>query len=267
MNNSSSSGIVKKATISILSNLKRDSQTAGNKLCAQTVTTIKNDLLTALSSEDMEFLMPHLELIYIPSNKRLFDYDEKLSYVYFPTTAVIALLYLLADGSTIEIAVVGHDGLLGISALLGEAALGTATVQTAGYAYRLKAAVLKEAFSCNRNLQQVLMRYTQALFEQIAQNAVCNRHYTVDQQLSRWLLSRLDRLPGNTLKMTQAMIAGMLGVRRETITESAGRLQKEGLIQYCRGSITVLNRKGLEVHAGECYQATRRKFELNISNG
>ena len=223
---------------------------------------IKNDLLAALSAEDLQFIMPHLEFVYISFDQQIFDYGDAISHVYFPTTAVIALLYLLENGATAEIAVVGHDGLLGLSALLGGAALGTAVVQCAGYAYKLKVSVLQEAFSRRPNLQQLLMRYMQQLFGQITQNSVCSRHYSVDQQLSRWLLNRLDRLPGNVLKMTQAMIAGMLGVRRETITEAAGRLQQEGLIQYHRGSITVLNRLGLERHAGECYQSDRQDMGL-----
>ena len=218
----------------------------------------KNDLLAELSSDDMAILLPHLELVYVPFAKQLFEYGEKLSYVYFPTTAVIALLYLMADGGTSEIAVVGHDGLVGISALFGELALGTAVVQSAGYAYKLRVSALIEACDRTKKLRELLLSYTHVLLAQVAQNSVSSRHYCVDQQLSRWLLNRLDRLPGNVLESTQAMIANMLGVRRESITGAATRLQQEGLIRYRRGSITVLDRSGLEKRAGECYQTARQ---------
>ncbi|MFZ6876200.1 Crp/Fnr family transcriptional regulator [Undibacterium sp. Di27W] len=222
---------------------------------------MQNDILAALPEDEMAFLRPHLELVHLPFDKELYEYGEKLSHVYFPTTAVVALLYVLADGDITEISVTGHEGLLGISALMGERALGTAMVQCAGDAYKLKTSVLKEANARGGKLQQILMRYTQALFAQMAQNSVCGRHYSVDQQLSRWLLDRLDRLHTNELKVTQEMIANMLGVRRETVTEAAGKLQHEGLIQYKRGNITMLDREGLEAHAGECYRVSKLEFD------
>ncbi|MFZ6743473.1 Crp/Fnr family transcriptional regulator [Undibacterium sp. JH2W] len=222
---------------------------------------MQNDILAALPEDEITFLRPHLELVHLPFDTELYEYAEKLSHVYFPTTAVVALLYVLADGGITEISVTGHEGLLGISVLMGERALGNAMVQCAGNAYKLKASVLKEANARGGKLQQILMRYTQALFAQMAQNSVCGRHYSVDQQLSRWLLDRLDRLHTNELKVTQEMIANMLGVRRETVTEAAGKLQHEGLIQYKRGNITMLDREGLEMHAGECYRVSRREFD------
>lgn len=226
---------------------------------------IQNDILAALPEDELAFLMPHLELVHLPFDKELYEYGAKLSHVYFPTTAIVALLYVLADGDITEIGVTGHEGLLGISALMSERATGTAMVQCAGEAYKLKASILKEANARGGKLQQLLMRYTQALFAQMAQNSVCGRHYSIDQQLSRWLLDRLDRLQGNELKVTQEMIANMLGVRRETVTEAAGKLQQEGLIQYKRGNITMLDREGLEMHAGECYRVSKQEFEQILS--
>ncbi|WP_230412362.1 Crp/Fnr family transcriptional regulator [Undibacterium hunanense] len=228
---------------------------------------IQNDILAALPEDELAFLLPHLELVQLPFDKELYEYGAKLSHVYFPVTAVVALLYVLADGDVTEIGVTGHEGLLGISVVMGERALGTAMVQCAGSAYKLKASVLKEAYARGGKLQQILMRYTQALFAQMAQNSVCGRHYSIDQQLSRWLLDRLDRLYSNELKVTQEMIANMLGVRRESVTEAAGKLQLEGLIQYKRGNITVLDREGLEMHAGECYRVSKQEFDQILSTG
>ncbi len=227
--------------------------------------TMQNDILAALPEDELAFLLPHLELVHLPFDKELYEYGAKLSHVYFPTTAVVALLYVLADGDVTEIGVTGHEGLLGISAVMGERALGTAMVQCAGDAYKLKASVLKEAYARGGKLQQILMRYTQALFAQMAQNSVCGRHYSIDQQLSRWLLDRLDRLHCNEIKVTQEMIANMLGVRRESVTEAAGKLQHEGLIQYKRGNITMLDREGLELHAGECYRVSKQEFDQILS--
>ena len=265
MNKSLGSDIKASAPMATHAVLNRQLQDGKNSLDADDM--MKNDLLAAMSPDELEFLLPHLEAVHVEFDKQLFQYGEKITQVYFPTTAIIALMYLLADGGSSEIAVVGHDGLLGISALLGETAIGTAMVQSAGYAYRLKVGVLKDACQRYPRLQQLLMRYTQILFGQIAQNSVCSRHYSLDQQLSHWLLNRLDRLPTNVLKMTQEMIAGMLGVRRESITEAVGRLQQQGLIQHRRGSITLLNRVGLEKYAGECYQATKHAFNLIMGNG
>ena len=228
---------------------------------------LQNDLLAALPASELAFLLPHLELVHLSVDKELYSYGSKLMHVYFPTTAIIGLLYVLADGASTEIGMTGHEGLLGISALMGESALGTAKVQIDGFAYKLKASVLKEAYNRGSKLQLLLMRYTQALFSQMAQNSVCGRHYAVDQQLSRWLLDRLDRLYTNELKVTQEMIANMLGVRRESITDAAGKLQRAGLIQSRRGNITVLDREGLELHAGECYWVAKREFDKALASG
>jgi CRP-like cAMP-binding protein len=243
--------------------MKRDAKLDA-KLNPRPIGPIQNELLAALPVEELAVLLPHLEFVHLPFDKQLCEYGSKLSYVYFPTTAIVALLYVLADGGMTEIAVIGHEGLVGISVLMGESALGTAMVQSAGHAYRLRASVLKEACANCPGLQQMMMRYTQALFAQMAQNSVCGRHYSIDQQLSRWLLDRLDRLPTNELKVTQEMIANMLGVRRESVTEAAGKLQNEGLIHYRRGNITVVDREGLEAHAGECYRVAKHEFDLML---
>ena len=227
---------------------------------------IQNDLLAALPAKELAFLLPHLEFVDLSFDQKLHDYGDKLSYVYFPTTAIVALLYVLADGGVTEIAVIGHEGMVGISAVMGERAIGTAMVQSQGYAYRLKTSVLKEACNQGGQLQSLMMCYTQALFAQMAQNSVSGRHYSVDQQLSRWLLDRLDRLPTNELKVTHELISNMLGVRRESITEAAGKLQHAGLLKYRRGSITVLDREGLEAYAGECYKVAKQAFDVMLAN-
>lgn len=247
--------------------VKREFSIVSNQLNPRPIGPIQNDLLAALPADELALLLPHLEFVHLPFDKELYAYGSKLTHVYFPTTAIVALLYVLADGGVTEIGVIGHEGLLGISTLMGESALGTAMVQSAGHAYRMKASVLRDVCSHGGKLQQLLMRYTQALFAQMAQNSVCGRHYSIDQQLSRWLLDRLDRLPSNELKVTQEMIANMLGVRRESVTEAAGKLQQEGLIQYRRGNITVLDREGLEMHAGECYRVAKHEFDLMLSSG
>jgi CRP-like cAMP-binding protein len=266
MNNSMHSAISVKARLPIPATvLKRDFSDVDSVLNPRPIGVIQNDLLAALPADELAFLLPHLELVHLPYDKELYKYGSKLSHVYFPTTAIIALLYVLADGATTEIGVTGYEGMLGVSILMCESALGTAKVQNAGYAYKLKASLLKEACARGGKLQYLLMRYTQALFAQMAQNSVCSRHYSVDQQLSRWLLDRLDRLPGNEMKVTQEMIANMLGVRRESVTEAAGKLQQKGLIQCRRGTITVLDRKRLEVHAGECYKVAKQEFDLVLS--
>ncbi|MFZ6647379.1 Crp/Fnr family transcriptional regulator [Undibacterium sp. TJN25] len=269
MNNSMRTEISVKARLPIpaASNVvKREFTIVSNQLNPRPIGPIQNDLLAALPADELAYLLPHLEFVHLPFDKELYEYGSKLSHVYFPTTAIVALLYVLADGGVTEIGVIGHEGLLGISTLMGESALGTAMVQSAGHAYKMKASVLKEACARGGKLQQLLMRYTQALFAQMAQNSVCGRHYSIDQQLSRWLLDRLDRLPTNELKVTQEMIANMLGVRRESVTEAAGKLQAEGLIQYRRGNITVLDREGLEMHAGECYKVAKHEFDLMLSS-
>jgi CRP-like cAMP-binding protein len=185
-----------------------------------------------------------------------------MRYVYFPTTSIVSLLYVMEDGASAEIAVVGNEGIVGVSLFMGgETTTSRAVVQSAGHAYRLKAQLLKDAFIRAGPLQRLLLRYTQALLTQMAQTAVCNRHHTVDQQLCRWLLLSLDRLPSNKLTMTQELIANMLGVRREGVTEAAGKLQRTGLIHYSRGHITVVDRPGLEARVCECYEVVKKEFD------
>ncbi|NEV65399.1 Crp/Fnr family transcriptional regulator, partial [Thiorhodococcus minor] len=208
----------------------------------------------------------HLELVRLPLGMALYESGEGLSHVYFPTDAIVSLLYVMEDGASAEIAVVGNEGIVGIALFMGgETVPNRAVVQSAGYAYRLKGQVLKREFARfggrrHGTLQPLLLRYTMALLTQMAQTAVCNRHHTIDQQLCRWLLLSLDRLPSNELQMTQELIANMLGVRREGVTEAARRLQRAGLIRYSRGHITVLDRPGLEARVCECYEVVRREF-------
>jgi len=185
-----------------------------------------------------------------------------LRHVYFPTTCIVSLLYVMEDGASAEIAVVGNEGIVGVSLFMGgETTTSRAVVQSAGHAYRLQGQLLKDAFFRAGPMQRLLLRYTQALLTQMAQTAVCNRHHSVDQQLCRWLLLSLDRLPSNQLTMTQELIANMLGVRREGVTEAAGRLQHAGLIEYHRGHITVVDRPGLEARVCECYEVVKKEFD------
>jgi CRP-like cAMP-binding protein len=185
-----------------------------------------------------------------------------LDYVYFPIDSIVSLLYVMEDGASAEISVVGNEGIVGIALFMGgDSVPNRAVVQSEGFAYRLSGTALKQEFSRSGAFQHLLLRYTMALLTQMAQTAVCNRHHTVDQQLCRWLLLSLDRLPTNVLRMTQELIANMLGVRREGVTEAAGRLQNAGLIQYSRGCITVLDRPGLEERVCECYQVVREEFQ------
>jgi CRP-like cAMP-binding protein len=221
-----------------------------------------NRLLATLPGELFERLRPHLELVPLPLGWAVYESGGAQSYMYFPTTAIVSLLYVLKDGASAEIAVVGNDGLVGISLFMGgETTPSRAVVQSEGQGYRLKAAVLKTEFESGGPLQHLLLRYTQALITQMAQTAVCNRHHAVEQQLCRWLLLSLDRLPSNELVMTQELIANMLGVRREGVTQAAGRLQELGIIEYSRGRITVLDRPQLEVLVCECYAVVRRETE------
>jgi CRP-like cAMP-binding protein len=192
----------------------------------------------------------------------LYESGDKLQYVYFPTTSIISLLYVMEDGASAEIAVVGNEGILGISLFMGgETTPSRAIVQSAGHAFRLRAALLKEEFARYGPTMHLLLRYTQALITQMAQTAVCNRHHSVDQQLCRWLLLSLDRLRSSQLSMTQELIANMLGVRREGVTEAAGKLQDAGLIRYGRGRVTVLDRPGLEKRSCECYEVVKKEFD------
>lgn len=220
----------------------------------------QNELLGALPRPDLENLFEHIELIELPFGKKLFEYGNQLEYVYFPTTAIISLLYVMEDGATTEIAVIGHEGVAGMSLFAGERATCSATVQAAGYGFRLKTQVLRDAFNQGGALPVLLMRYTNSLFAQMAQNAVGGRHSSIEQQLCRWLLDRLDRSASNEMKVTQELISIMLGVRRESITAAAGKIQDEGLIQSRRGYIMVLDRHGLETYAGECYKKAKTEY-------
>ena len=224
--------------------------------------TASNRLFEALPAEDFERLQPHLELVPLPLGWVVYESGAAQDHLYFPTSAIVSLLYILENGTSAEIAVVGNDGAVGIALFMGgETTPSRAVVQSAGEGYRLSARVLKQEFDLGGAFQPLLLRYTQALITQMAQTAVCNRHHTVDQQLCRWLLLSLDRLASNELVMTQQLIANMLGVRREGVTEAAGRLQAAGVIRYGRGRITVLDRPKLEARVCECYQVVRREAE------
>jgi len=227
----------------------------------------QNHLLAALPPEEFGRLAPHLERVPMPLGEVLYESGNRLRHVYFPTTSIVSLLYVMEDGASAEIAVVGNEGLLGIALFMGgETTPSRAVVQSAGHGYRLPAAWLTEEFNRAGPLLHLLLRYTQALITQMAQTAVCNRHHTVDQQLCRWLLMSLDRLPSNELAMTQELIANMLGVRREGVTEAAGKLQGAGLLHYRRGHITVLDRAGLEARACECYAVVKKEFDRLLPN-
>ncbi|MBG6079042.1 Crp/Fnr family transcriptional regulator [Rubrivivax gelatinosus] len=221
-----------------------------------------NRLLAALPAEDLQRWLPQLEWVALPLGQVVYESGRPLGHVYFPTTAIVSLLYVMEDGASAEIAVVGHEGLVGIALFMGgETTPSRAVVQSAGEGWRLPAAAVKEAFTRPGPVMHLLLRYTQALITQMAQTAVCNRHHSLDQQLCRWLLLSLDRLPGNELVMTQELIANMLGVRREGVTEAAMRLQRRGLIRYARGHITVLDRAGLEATTCECYEVVKREYD------
>ena len=221
-----------------------------------------NHLLDALPIDEYDRLTPHLELIEMPLGQVLYESGEQLNHVYFPTTSIISLLYVMENGASAEIAIVGNEGILGISIFMGgETTPSRAVVQSAGYGYRLQARLMKQEFDRAGSVMRLLLRYTQALITQMSQTAVCNRHHSIEQQLCRWLLLSLDRLPGDELKMTQELIANMLGVRREGVTEAAGKLQNDGLIEYSRGHIKVLNRPELEKRVCECYQVVKTEFD------
>jgi CRP-like cAMP-binding protein len=222
----------------------------------------QNHLLAALPAMDYARLLPDLELTPMPLGWAVYESGGKLGYLYFPTTSIVSLLYVMESGASAEIAITGNEGLVGISLFMGgESTPSRAVVQSAGNGYRLRASVLKREFALGGNLQQLALRYTQALITQMAQTAVCNRHHALDQQLCRWLLLSLDRLPGTELVMTQELIANMLGVRREGVTEAAGKLQADGLIQYSRGHIKVLDRAKLEKRVCECYAVVKKEFD------
>jgi CRP-like cAMP-binding protein len=222
----------------------------------------QNRLLAALPLAEREHIYPHLQLVEMPLGKVLYESGDVLRHVYFPTNSIVSLLYVMADGASAEISVVGNEGLVGVALFMGgETTPSRALVQSAGYAYRLVGQRIKEEFHRRGALQILLLRYTQALLTQMAQTAVCNRHHSVDQQLCRWLLLSMDRLDANQLTMTQELIANMLGVRREGVTEAAGKLQKLGVIRYSRGQITVLNRPRLEQLCCECYAVVKRETD------
>jgi CRP-like cAMP-binding protein len=221
-----------------------------------------NRLLSALPEESYRALLPALEPLAMPLGLSVYESGGAQGYVYFPTTSIVSLLYVLADGNSAEIAVTGNEGLVGIALFMGgDTTPSRAVVQSEGRGYRLKGAVVKKHFDEGGALQHLLLRFTQALITQMTQTAVCNRHHAVDQQLCRWLLLSMDRLPTDRLVMTQELIANMLGVRREGVTEAAGKLQAEGLIEYSRGKITVLNRPRLEARVCECYAVVKKEYD------
>ncbi len=221
-----------------------------------------NHLLANLPEADLARWIPLLERVELSLGQVLYESGGVQSHVYFPTTAIVSLLYVMEDGASAEIAVVGNEGIVGVSLFMGgESTPSRAVVQSAGQAYRLKSSTIKGEFSRSGAVMHLMLRYTQALITQMAQTAVCNRHHSLDQQLCRWLLLSMDRLAGNELVMTQELIANMLGVRREGVTEGALKLQRAGLIRYARGHITVIDRKGLEGRACECYAVVKKEYE------
>lgn len=227
----------------------------------------QNYLLGAMPAAEFERLSPDLELVEMPLGEVLYESGARLDHVYFPTTCIVSLLYVLENGASAEIAVVGNEGILGISLFMGgETTPSRAVVQSAGFGYRLKAPLLKQEFNRAGPVLRLLLRYTQALITQMTQTAVCNRHHSVEQQLCRWLLLSIDRLSSSSLNMTQELIANMLGVRREGVTEAAGNLQRAGLIRYNRGHIDVLDRPGLEGAVCECYAVVKAEFDRLLSD-
>jgi CRP-like cAMP-binding protein len=222
----------------------------------------QNQILDALSPAARERLLLHLQVEALPLGMVLYESGDTLRHIYFPTDSIVSLLYVLEDGASAEIAVVGNDGAIGVALFMGgETTTNRAIVQSAGSAYRLTGSRLKQEFERHGEMLHILLRYTQALITQMAQTAVCNRHHSVDQQLCRWLLLSLDRLSSNQLVMTQELIANMLGVRREGVTEAAGKLQKLGVIDYRRGRITVLDRPKLEQLSCECYAVVKKETD------
>jgi CRP-like cAMP-binding protein len=222
----------------------------------------RNQLLAALPEAEWQRWLPQLEPVEMPLGRVLYESGSKLTHVYFPSTSIVSLLYVMEDGASAEIAVVGHEGIVGISLFMGgQSTTSRAVVQSAGQGFRLKANLMMREFNRAGPVLHLLLRYTQALLTQMAQTAVCNRHHSLDQQLCRWLLLSLDRLQSEKLVMTQELIANMLGVRREGVTEAAGQLQQAGLIEYRRGHITVLDRVRLEQRACECYAVVKKEYD------
>ena len=221
-----------------------------------------NRLLDKLSQNDRNRLCPHFKLVEMPLGKVLYEAGDVLRHVYYPFDCIVSLLYVMENGSSAEISVVGSEGMIGIALFMGgDSTPSRALVQSAGLAYQLPGQILKDEFKRNGAMQVLLLRYTQALITQMSQTAVCNRHHSVDQQLCRWLLLSLDRLPTNKLSMTQELIADMLGVRREGVNEAAGKLQKLGVIRYSRGQMTVLDRPKLEKLSCECYAVVKKETD------
>jgi CRP-like cAMP-binding protein len=227
----------------------------------------QNHLLAALPAAELERVSADLELVPMRLGEMLYEPGGQLQYAYFPSTCIVSLHYVMESGASAEAAGVGNEGMLGISLFMGgNTTASSAVVQTAGHGYRLKRHVLKQEFDRAGLFQRLLLRYTQALMTQMSQTAVCNRHHSIEQQLCRWLLLTLDRLPSNELIMTQELVASMLGVRREGITEAAGKLQSAGFISYRRGHISVLNRAGLESHTCECYAVVKKELARLLTN-
>ena len=229
---------------------------------------LQNQLLAALPAHISTSLLPYLESTEMPLGKVLYESGDIMAYVYFPIDCIVSLLYVMENGASAEISVVGKEGIVGISLFMGgESTPSRALVQSAGQAYRLSSQRFKDAFNQHPEVLHLMLRYTQALLTQMAQTAVCNRHHSIDQQLCRWLLLSLDRLPSNKLSMTQELIANMLGVRREGVTEAAGKLQKQGVILYSRGQITVLDRPKLEQLCCECYAVVKTETDRLLPPG
>ncbi|MDT8450343.1 MAG: Crp/Fnr family transcriptional regulator [Wenzhouxiangellaceae bacterium] len=225
-------------------------------------TLTKNHLLDALPQEAKARLFPHIKKIELPLGTVIYEAGQQVDYVYFPVDCIISLLYVMLDGASAEISVVGNEGIVGIAVFMGgQSTPSRALVQSGGSAWRLPATELKGEFNHHPEMRMLMLRYTQALITQMAQTAVCNRHHSIDQQLCRWLLLSMDRLPTSELTMTQELIANMLGVRREGVTEAAGKLQKSGIIHYQRGHITVKDRPALEQRCCECYEVVRRETD------
>lgn len=222
----------------------------------------QNHLFHSIPNDEWERLATHLELVELPLGKVLYEPNVKMSHVYFPASAIVSLLYELENGSSAEIAIVGNEGVVGVSIFMGgESTSSRAVVQSSGFGYRIKSNLILEEFNQSMPLMHLLLRYTQALITQMSQTAVCNRHHTLDQQFCRWLLLSLDRLRNNELVMTQELIANMLGVRRESVTEAALKVQRAGFIKYSRGHITIIDRKGLEQRTCECYKVVKKEYD------
>lgn len=222
----------------------------------------QNHLLSALPEADYQRLLPQLEPVKMDIGQPLYETGCQMRHVYFPASCIVSLLYVTQNGATTEIAVIGNEGMIGVALFMGgETVRNPTMVKSSGYGYRLKESVLKEEFKHCESLQQILLRYTHALLAQVTQTAACNRHHSIDQQFCRCLLSSLDRLPSNELSMTQEFIANTLGVRRESVTEAAKKLQNAGLIHYSRGHIVVTDRKGLESEVCECYSVVKKEYD------